>query len=212
MIAKFGWDEAETRLYNSMIGNAGILGILTGSILGGPIINYSRRNSVFIMNAVVLVGVGISLILTLPTILIGRFIIGFTGGVFNMITSKCVYECVNEKLNGMFGCLTNCAICFGGIIVGALGLALPMDAEDQKDDELWRLVYGFPIVFAVLQTLFFLTVFRWEPIDFSIQRGDDESALKFLDLLYNPPKSYEREPRSVIFKAFVKARREEFQS
>lgn len=86
------------------------------------------------MNVIVLLGVGISLILTLPTIFIGRFIIGFTGGVFNMITSKSIYESLNEKLNGVFGCLTNCAICLGGIIVSALGLSLPIEPELQKDD------------------------------------------------------------------------------
>ena len=95
LIAKFGWDVSEARLYNSIIGNAGILGILAGSVTGGPIINLGRRRATFIMDIVVLVGVGISLIFSLPTILLGRFIIGYTGGVFNMICSKSVLEVVN---------------------------------------------------------------------------------------------------------------------
>jgi hypothetical protein len=75
------------------------------------------------------------------------------------------------------------------------------------EDELWRVLYAFPILFAVFQTVLYLTVFRCEPIDFSIRHGDDESAMTFLHQLYNLPASHSHEAKSVLFKSYIEKRR-----
>ena len=49
---------------------------------------------------------------------------------------------------GVFGPMTNIACCFSGVICLLLGLLLPDSPSDYKDDEYWRLIYGFPIIFA----------------------------------------------------------------
>jgi hypothetical protein len=43
-----------------------------------------------------------------------------------------------------------------------------------------------PMVLSAIQVTLMLTIFRWEPIDFSIRAGKDESALKMIALLYDP--------------------------
>lgn len=80
------------KVYGSILGNSGVFGLFFGSILGGPIINRGRRRAIFILGILVLIGSGVSLIKTIPTIFIGRFICGFTGGVYTMICSKAIFE------------------------------------------------------------------------------------------------------------------------
>jgi hypothetical protein len=74
LIAKFEWDEDQSKLWNSLIGNSSLLGMLIGSCFGGGLIIGGRRRAIFMMNGLIYIGSSISLARTTPTILIGRFI------------------------------------------------------------------------------------------------------------------------------------------
>jgi len=82
LVAKFGWDDEQTKLNNSILTNISLIGIMVGAIFGGPIITYGRRRAVLLMSAVMVIGVVLTLIMTLPTMVIGLFITGFAGGVY----------------------------------------------------------------------------------------------------------------------------------
>lgn len=180
MVAKFEWDKADTKLYLSLIGNVSLLGVAIGSIFGGHLIDKGRRLAIFIMNALVIAGAALTLIRTVPTILIGRFMCGFAAGILNMCSMKSILETVPVKYSGAFGAMTNIFLNIGAMLCSVLGMALPSDPEDYSEDEMWRLTYAFPIVLALIQILLMLTIFRWEPIDFSIRAGKDENALHMI--------------------------------
>ena len=74
----------------------GLLGVLIGSLIGGFIIEKGRRKATIFMNIFIYIGASISLILTVPTICIGRFICGLAAAVFNMTLMKTIYETVPE--------------------------------------------------------------------------------------------------------------------
>lgn len=68
----------------------GLIGVCIGSLFGGPLITGGRRRGIFIFSIVQLVGVTLTLIRTMPTMCIGRFIAGFSGGIFQMCNIKAV--------------------------------------------------------------------------------------------------------------------------
>lgn len=72
----------------------GLIGMAVGSLIGGAIIPIGRRLTALIMLGVATAGVTLTLILTFPTLVIGRFIVGFASGVLNMCHVKAVYESV----------------------------------------------------------------------------------------------------------------------
>ena len=41
--AKFGWDDSEAVLFNTLISSAAIFGIVTGSLVGGKFIQKGRK-------------------------------------------------------------------------------------------------------------------------------------------------------------------------
>jgi MFS family permease len=133
-VAKFGWDDNQTRLWNTLIGNSSLLGMTISSAIGGPLIVGGRRRMIIIMNSLVFLGAGLTLAQTTPTIIIGRFIYGFVAGILTMCTSKCIFETVPMRYAGIFGCLTNVFIHFTGFICLLLGNALPSSPNDYKDD------------------------------------------------------------------------------
>jgi MFS family permease len=187
LVAKFGWNDDETKLYNSLLTNISLIGIMVGAIAGGPIITYGRRRGVFLISALMLIGVVLTLILTLPTMIIGRFITGFAGGVYQICGIKAVQETVPGNLIGIYGTSSQILLSLGCFTVTTLGwLSLPELQENYSQDEWWRLSYGFPLVLVTIQVAFLLISWRQEPIDVLIKYERDEEALNFLPLIYKP--------------------------
>jgi hypothetical protein len=201
LTAKFGWSVEEEKLYLSLIGNISILGLGIGSIFGGFFIAKGRRLAIFYMSVFIYVGVGLTLIRTIPTIMVGRGLCGFAAGVFNMINAKCIFESVPAKYAGIMGCSTNINMVLFGLICSLLGMSLPADATQMPFDQMWRLVYGFPLIFMTLQLLLCLVPFKAEPIDFCIQKGDDAGAMFMIEKVFRPKDK--TEDKSKIFTQYL---------
>ena len=107
---------------------------MLGSIFGGALIIKGRRRAIFIMNGFIFVGAGISLILTVPTIIIGRFICGLAAGVLNMVTMKSIFETVPVQYAGVFGSLTNIFLNVGLLLTVILGMAIPNNPNEFATD------------------------------------------------------------------------------
>jgi hypothetical protein len=71
---KFGWDKEETKLYLSIMGNISLLGLMIGSIFGGGLITGGRRRAIFIVCPLIYIGAGMTMFLSIYTILVGRFL------------------------------------------------------------------------------------------------------------------------------------------
>lgn len=125
LVEKFGWSVEEGRLYNTLISNSSIVGLLIGSLFAGKLISYGRHTAINYMNILVFIGTSLSLIRTVPTILIGRFISGFAAGVLTTAMTKCIVETLPSDLAGTFGAATAISINFAGVICLVLGLTLP---------------------------------------------------------------------------------------
>lgn len=119
-------------------------------------------------------------------ILIGRFLQGFAGGIYNMINAKSIFEVVPEQYNGVMGCLTNVLILFWGMLCTIIGMTIPTEPEAMEEDGMWRFVYSFPLVVLTSQLLLNLFVFKWEPIDFNLEKGNDSAALSMIKWVYRP--------------------------
>ena len=167
----------ETKFYLSLIAIISLLGVMIGSLSGGPIIKGGRRRSALIVAPLIYIGASITMYRSVWTILTGRFLQGFAAGIFNICTMKSIVESVPVKYAGMFGAATNIGLACGGLTCVMVGLAVPTDPEEYKDDEWWRLTYAFPMVIITIQLIIILTIFRWEPIDFSIKAGKDQDAV-----------------------------------
>ncbi len=134
MSVKFGWNHEEAMLYNTLISNSSILGLFIGSIFASKIIGIGRRKAIILMNVIIVIGTGISLILTIPTLIIGRFISGFAAGVLTICVNTCIYETVPLTMASSFGAHTSIAIDFAGLFCLLLGLTLPEKLENFAED------------------------------------------------------------------------------
>lgn len=185
-IVKFGWDDDEQKIYNTLISSVSILGIAIGSLFGGLAVQKGRRRAIFIFDLMVIFGSAICQYLSLPTLCLGRFICGLAAGVLNIALSKSIIETVPEKYTGLFGSFSNFYIALGVMLATVAGVVLP-GKEGYAETELWRFVYACPIGISILQMLLFLFIWKEEPINFSVSVGDDASAKRFMARVFKTP-------------------------
>jgi hypothetical protein len=57
-----------------------------------------------------------------------------------------------------------------------------MTEEEMAETEAWKIPYGCPIIFAVLNLFVTLTFFPYEPLNFMLKQGDSKKQ-KTLELL-----------------------------
>ena len=98
---------------------------MIGSVFGGKAVTYGRRRALLVMDVAIIVGTGLTLILTIPTLMVGRFICGCAAGVFNVVMGKSINESIPTSKLGLFEPILNVAICLGMLICLLLGLSLP---------------------------------------------------------------------------------------
>jgi MFS family permease len=148
MAAKFGWSDDQTRFYNTFINFAAQLGLAVGCTLGGVIINMGRRKTILIFNLVSAISVVLSLVLSIPAILIGKLVFGVCAGILNTACPKYIDETVPIDLIGFYGTSTNIFVCLGIGAAQFIGSGLPdeTDTKAMEEDEFWRVVYGVPLV------------------------------------------------------------------
>lgn len=84
--------------------------------------------------------------LNYPLICVGRFLFGFTCGVFSVAGPKMLDETVPIYLSSSFGTASNTFLSGGIMLALILGVGLPEqhDLVGQQEDGFWRVIYGFP--------------------------------------------------------------------
>ena len=133
-----------------MINSSAILGLAIGSMTAGKAIALGRRRAGIIAEVAVIVASLITMVQTLQTICFGRFILGLAAGVLNIVMGKSLDETVLSQYSTLFGCMTNAFICTSVWLAMIMGLILPKEEEDFVADNNWRIVFGMPIVFAMI--------------------------------------------------------------
>lgn len=164
-----------------------------GSFAGGVVIPYGRRKTMLIFNTISIISLCSTLILNLPAITIGKLAFGFSSGVINVAGPKMLDETVPGDLLGAFGIATNAYICLGIGLATIVGAGLPEEGDIQGfiDDEFWRFIYGFPLVFCFLLHIVFMFYLKEDSIIFSIKNGKIEDAMITIKQVYQKDQDFD---------------------
>jgi hypothetical protein len=112
IIAKFGWNEQEAILYNTYISASPIVGLTIGTLLVGRIIVNGRRRAGIISDFIAMVGCLITQYLSVPTLCLGRFLIGFSSAISIMVMGKSNDETIPQEWVGVFNTQLKVYVCF----------------------------------------------------------------------------------------------------
>jgi MFS family permease len=111
------------------------------------------------------------------TILIGRFLFGVSAGVFlNMCPVIIEHTVPGKYMDKGYGSSTNIAINLGVAINMSLGLLVPLKAEELEITNMWKIIYGLPIVFLLIGFLINLLVLTNDTVKHHVEKGEIDIA------------------------------------
>ena len=103
----------------------GVAGLTLGSLLAGFITTRGRRKALMYSNYIVFFATALIMVLNLYTILVGRFLLGFAGGVMICGSNLYISETVPSTQREIYGTAINAGIITGLLITSLFGLLLP---------------------------------------------------------------------------------------
>ena len=121
------WTKKEKQLNITLISTICIFGMVIGCILSGKLFRFGKRRVIMLFQILCVIGCVLSFAsLNFVIILVGRFIVGFSAGVFISMCPVIIEETVPGKLmdNG-YGSSTNISINTMVCINMVLGLLVP---------------------------------------------------------------------------------------
>ncbi len=155
-------------MYGDILQSIIILGAAIGALSCSKLLSIGKLRLIFILNLILCIGVGITLIGTKVWIMcIGRLIWGFCFGAFSVVCAKMANEILPIELSGPFGAINQMSLCFGAAIPGTFALKYPQSFADLPDDDFYvsqyfRIIWSVPLFIALIQVILLMTVFKNE--------------------------------------------------
>jgi len=178
--------ESKKSLYTTMFTAAFPLGAMMSCMFAGKCTDrFGRRKTLM---ATSLVGIAVHCFNVIPNTWafgISRLLAGAIGGFVSVIPPLFLNEVSPTSVSGRTGTLVGIQITLGIVMPGLFALALPTGDYSSSDRKnLWMFIFGFPVLFLLLQFLLFLVVVRHESPVWSLQNGRTEAAKAFYRDLY----------------------------
>lgn len=147
---------------------------------------FGRRRTALIGNALAIVSSGICMTGTTPLLAIGRFFLGVSAGVANVVFGKMITENMPDNLVSKFAMCHNASINVGLVPAFLMGAFLPDpdDLEANQADEKWRIIYLTPALIGFIEIVLVLFIFNLEPIAFCIMTEREQEGKQHMLKVY----------------------------
>ena len=198
--AKLEWTDSETRVYNSLINLASQLGKAAGALYGGALIVNGRREPFILHSVLSILSCLIMQIVSVPTLVIGKFLHGVTVTVVHMASNKMISETVPVDQLGKFGSAFSILNNVGYTLVLGFGLLLPSGdynpalvndpanlraKQADIEDQWWHFVLFFPFIVNSLILINYMVYIKEDSIMFNLSQGEEAGALRLIEKIYD---------------------------
>ena len=123
--------------------------------------------------------------LSLTYFCIGRIFTGFALGIYSSVVPAYINEIAPKHYTGMFGTCHQLCITIATLITATIGVTLPkLSNEETRSSPIWRLGYGAPLIFSLVQSILLFTIYKYEsPLSY-IYKDDKIMAKEALSMMY----------------------------
>ena len=83
---------------------------------------------------------------------------------------RSISETAPHEMQTSLAGIPNLSNQFGLMTLMLTGLILPKQSSEFFENWSWRIVYALPILFAFIQLIIFSAKFKWEPINYLIDK------------------------------------------
>lgn len=147
---EFNLDDWQKGMVVSLISAGSII----GCIVGGPVCDYfGRWFTIHLQNIVFIVGaLTIAFASSIDTVYVGRVIVGIAAALSGIADCAYLNEVAPTEYRGRLSSLYELLTCVGVLLSFIIDLCL---AEDSNG---WRIMFGLPSIFALIQSLALFTM------------------------------------------------------
>lgn len=185
-----------------------VIGAIFGAALGGPLSSYfGRRKGLLIGDLIALVGVGLTMIESYESIVIGRILEGIVVGINSSVANIYTNEMIPSDIRGIAGIVNMTVMNFGMIIAVTFGYLVPRKIEPGEVNNGWRIVYVFAAFFPLFRIVLFLFFQKHETPSWLVSKERYDEALVILKKIYLSDKDAEeilqrlKKDRDFLYKA-----------
>jgi MFS family permease len=144
-----------------------------------------------VFNLIIILSSGICLIHNDKVLIAGRFLFGLSAGAMTLFVPKFINETSPMEYKGTFGVVAQLACVCGLLTAIIVGYPYP-EKQELKDYDgtefvilyYYRIALGMPIVFALIQMLLLVSIFRYDTPLALKQQGNWEDLTALLSKMY----------------------------
>ena len=161
------------------------IGAAFGSFFAGNLSNKFGRHRLLVYNDFLgILSSCLCMIQSLPIIIIGRLLVGINIGVHIVVVSLYNVEMAPTQIKGAMGTISMAFIALGGLLAFAAAFFVP-NIDENETSQVWRLIFGFAMIFNILRLLMFLLAFKFETPFYFVLTNDLPGARNALKQVYN---------------------------
>lgn len=176
-------------LFNSIVSALIPFGAIFGAPLGGALAGKGRRFALMSITSTFIVGCILTTIFNFFTLLAGRFIMGVCIGGYFTVVPLFITELSPKSIAGPLGVVTQFLRMIAILIAVSLGFMVPYASdEDALTTQIWRYIFGLPIVFSMIQLALFMIVFTHDTPTFYELTNQQEMYHRAMSRLYKNQK------------------------
>lgn len=178
----FQWDSDEAVLYEGLLNSLICVGSAIGTLAGGFLAkNYGRKNVMIAADIMGIVCTALTLIESVPLLLIGRTLLGFAAGANCSVVPVYINEMNPLQIRGPTGSAIQTVNSAGCLLSLLMGFGTP---QDGSQNWWWRFMLGLPILVCVARLALLSTIYNIESPKYLISKRRDEEAEKSLQRIY----------------------------
>jgi MFS family permease len=172
-------------LFNSIVSGLIPFGAIFGSQIINPIAVKGRRKALIIISITFMIGVAITLIFNMFALMLGRLIMGLCVGAYVTVCPLFISETCPPSLSGPLGSFNQMGAVTGIFSAFTVPFLMPLPEDIGAEySGRWRIAFGLPFIFGLLQLLLFLFVFKYDTPKFYKDKGDYENLDNVLKKIY----------------------------
>ena len=192
--------DASTQII-SLVASFLSLGAIFGALLAIPMMNkWNRRKTMLIADVFGIIGLILTVIATLPTMLIGRIISGAVGGINTVVIPVYLVEMSPLQMCGATGSLSIITLETSAFVSLAMSFAVPEAPDGTVKDQIWRILFLIPILLNIARFLCLMFFFKHETPFVHILNNKEGKANESLAAIFknNVEVEYKRVKNDVV--------------
>jgi len=162
---------------------------MVSALSGSFFMRFGKWNMIMVCNVIMILGSLVTCYDNIWVIFAGKITVGLAVGGYCVYCPNYYFEIAPPEMRGKIGGVSNLIVGFGILTPALFGLGIPDKEFIEKDDQsfaiqqYWRVIWAWPILVAVVQSVLLLTVFNFNTTVELKRAGKIEGPGGLLDVL-----------------------------